>query len=818
MIFVTPSISPKGYTGRKRLGVSGTMAKDAERKHTEKAENQLLNEMEALHKRVVELEKSNSERGLIDSTLLQRKLVRSAAIEEMADGVMLVDTEGKVVYVNKAFEKLLGYKASELVGMPALDLPTYRRTRDRERAKVAFKEVLEKGSSEHIDIGAISKSGEEIAISFAASVIKDAEGIPKTLVAVMRDITRRKRAEEALRKREENFRVLVDNSMDISLITNSDMTVRYVSPSVERTLGHKPEDVVGKSALDFLSPEDVQYITANFDNFAKNPGQPVALEVRFRHKNGSWHVIDSITNNLVDDPTVRGFIVNARDITERKWADEMLRQREEYFRALIENSLDGIAIVNEDLTISYESPSAEKIIGLKPEELVGKSILDFIHPDDREKVIKTFKRLAKHPAQAVPAAIHFLHKDGSEHIMEGTANNLLDNPAVKGIVINYRDVTERQRAQEALKQREEHFRVMIENSLDDVAILDSNGDVLYQSPSIERVLGYKVDEHKGKNSFTFIHPDDKAYVIKTFTELVKKPGSMHQGELRAKHRDGSWRTLEVMARNFLNDPVVGGILANFRDITERKIAEQERVEHAAALARAEELQLSLQRIIVAQESVRRDIAQQLHGSVQNRLIILLHRLTELERKAPAGELAQEIGDLRHKLSELLDNHVRPISHRLYPSILRRGLVAALQSLGDQFETSLNIEMELDEELMRRERLNPQLISEGVRLAAYRIAEEALNNVVKHTKASKITIGLRLLTKEWLCLTVRDNAQGFEPKNVSGGRGLLMMQDYAEVGGGKCAIRSAPGEGTEVMALLPLSGPGAGHPEKTSLLG
>jgi len=818
MIFVTPSISPKGYTGRKRLGVSGTMAKDAERKHTEKAENQLLNEMEALHKRVVELEKSNSERGLIDSTLLQRKLVRSAAIEEMADGVMLVDTEGKVVYVNKAFEKLLGYKASELVGMPALDLPTYRRTRDRERAKVAFKEVLEKGSSEHIDIGAVSKSGEEIAISFAASVIKDAEGIPKTLVAVMRDITRRKRAEEALRKREENFRVLVDNSMDISLITNSDMTVRYVSPSVERTLGHKPEDVVGKSALDFLSPEDVQYITANFDNFAKNPGQPVALEVRFRHKNGSWHVIDSITNNLVDDPTVRGFIVNARDITERKWAEEMLRQREEYFRALIENSLDGIAIVNEDLTISYESPSAEKIIGLKPEELVGKSILDFIHPDDREKVIKTFKRLAKHPAQAVPAAIHFLHKDGSEHIMEGTANNLLDNPAVKGIVINYRDVTERQRAQEALKQREEHFRVMIENSLDDVAILDSNGDVLYQSPSIERVLGYKVDEHKGKNSFTFIHPDDKAYVIKTFTELVKKPGSMHQGELRAKHRDGSWRTLEVMARNFLNDPVVGGILANFRDITERKIAEQERVEHAAALARAEELQLSLQRIIVAQESVRRDIAQQLHGSVQNRLIILLHRLTELERKAPAGELAQEIGDLRHKLSELLDNHVRPISHRLYPSILRRGLVAALQSLGDQFETSLNIEMELDEELMRRERLNPQLISEGVRLAAYRIAEEALNNVVKHTKASKITIGLRLLTKEWLCLTVRDNAQGFEPKNVSGGRGLLMMQDYAEVGGGKCAIRSAPGEGTEVMALLPLSGPGAGHPEKTSLLG
>jgi signal transduction histidine kinase len=301
--------------------------------------------------------------------------------------------------------------------------------------------------------------------------------------------------------------------------------------------------------------------------------------------------------------------------------------------------------------------------------------------------------------------------------------------------------------------------------------------------------------------------------MKAFAELVKKRGATFQGEIRAQHRDGSWRTLEIMARNFLDDPIVSGILASFRDITERKIAEKERVEHAAALARAEELQLSLQRIVAVQESVRREIAQQLHGSVQNRLIILLHRLTELERTEPQGELAKEIGDLRHKLSELIDNHVRPISHRLYPSILRRGLVAALQSLGDQFETTLEIEMEMDKELMQEERTNPQLIAEQVRLAAYRIAEEALTNVVKHTKHSKVVIGLRQPSREWLCLTLRDNAQGFDLPSASGGRGIMMMQDYAEVVGGRCVIRSAPGEGTEVMALLPLAGPVAERPEK-----
>ena len=541
------------------------MAKEFDRKYVDKAKKQLVKELESLHKHVAELEKSSGGREWIDEALLKRKLVRSAAIEEMPDGVMLVDTGGKVVYVNKAFEKLLGYTSDELIGKSALELPTFRGAKDREKAREALRKVLEKGTAEHIDIGAINKSGEEIAISFAASVIRDGQGNPKTLVAVMRDITRRKWAEAILKDREENFRALIDNSMDISVITNSDLTVRYVSPSVERTLGYKPEEIIGKNALDFLSPEDAQSITRDYASFTQNPGQPVALEVRFRHKDGSWRVIDSITNNLSNDPTVMGFVINARDITERKQAEE------------------------------------------------------------------------------------------------------------------------------------------------------------------------------------------------------------------------------------------------------------ERVEHAAALARAEELQLSRQRIVNAQESVRRDIAQQLHGSVQNRLIILLHRLTELERTAPPGALAQELRDLRQKLGDLLDNHVRPISHRLYPSILRRGLVAALQSLGDQFEVSLDIEMELDEELTRRERLEPHLILEQVRLAAYRIAEESLTNVVKHTKASKITMGLRLLPEDWLCLLMRDNAQGFDMGSIPGGRGLLMMQDYAEVVGGKCIIRSAPGEGTEVTALLPLSGPGAEHPEKASFL-
>ncbi len=663
------------------------MVRELEKKYEFKTKKQLIAELETLYKRIAKLEKSGNGSGWTEEALLQRELVASATIEEMTDSVMLVDVEGKVLYINKACEKLLGYKSEDLIGKSALELPTYRSWREQEKAKKAMKEVMVKGSTGYIDMGAITKSGKEIPVSFTAFVIKDTQGNPRNMVAIMRDITERKRAEDALKEREENFRALIENSMDISVITNADQTIRYVSPSIERTLGYKPHELIGKYALDFLHPDDVKSIIDNYDTLANHPGQPVSIEVRFRHNNGSWLVIEGIANNLVDDPTVNGVIVNARDTTERK------------------------------------------------------------------------------------------------------------------------------RAEEALKQREEHFRIMIENSLDNISILDRDGHIIYQSPSIERVLGYKIDEHTNRNALEFVHPDDLQFVTESFTKLLQNPGSTYHGELRALHRDGSWRTLEVMVRNFLDDPVVAGILAHFRDITERKMAEEERIEHAAALARAEELQLSRQRMVTVQESVRRDIAHQLHGSVQNRLIILLHRLAELERMAPTEELAHELGDLRQKLVELLESQVRAISHQLYPSILRRGLIAALQSLGDQFETAIAVETELDDTLIQQERANPQLILEQVRLAAYRIAEEALTNAVKHAKASRLTIRLELSSKEWLRLTVRNNGQGFDIESTPTGQGILMMHDYAEVVGGNCTVRSAPDEGTEVIAALPLAGPGAEPPER-----
>ena len=252
---------------------------------------------------------------------------------------------------------------------------------------------------------------------------------------------------------------------------------------------------------------------------------------------------------------------------------------------------------------------------------------------------------------------------------------------------------------------------------------------------------------------------------------------------------------------------IAGRLVVFDDSTQLLNAERERGARAAAIARAEELHLSRMRVVATSESLRSKIAQNLHGSVQNKLILMLRKVKELKESTSSDEMANELDSLFHSLQNLIDDDIRPISQQLYPSILRRGLVPALQSVGDRFKSVFAVEMELEPGLVKQELLDRNLIPERSRLAAYRIAEEALTNVVKHANASKVVVALEMGPESCLRISVRDDGQGFDTETESGGMGIGTMKDYAEVVGGQCNVRSAPGRGTEVRASLPQVGPG-----------
>ena len=245
----------------------------------------------------------------------------------------------------------------------------------------------------------------------------------------------------------------------------------------------------------------------------------------------------------------------------------------------------------------------------------------------------------------------------------------------------------------------------------------------------------------------------------------------------------------------------------------RKATEEALLRQGVALARAEELQRSRQRLLAAQERVRRDIAAQLHDGVQERLLILKGNLQQLLKgTSSASETTRLLSEVIGGLDQVIEQQVGVLSRQLYPLTLSQGLVPTFLSLGDQFKAGPAVEVELDEELVRREKAGRDSVPEQVKLAVYRIAEEALTNVVKYAKAGKATVRLDASREGWLRLAVRDDGQGFDAKGSPGGLGMATMQDYADAVGGECVVHSAPGMGTEVTAMLPLSRPGAKHPE------
>jgi signal transduction histidine kinase len=199
--------------------------------------------------------------------------------------------------------------------------------------------------------------------------------------------------------------------------------------------------------------------------------------------------------------------------------------------------------------------------------------------------------------------------------------------------------------------------------------------------------------------------------------------------------------------------------------------------------------------------------------VQEKLLMLKANLQEiLKGTSPASEATRILSGVIDGLGQVIERQVDVLSRQLYPPTLSHGLVPTFLSFGDQFKAGPAVEIELDEELMRREKADLDWVPEQVKLAVYRIAEEALTNVVKHAKASKVTVRLNASGEGLLRLTVQDDGQGFDAQSASGGLGVATMQDYADAVGGQCAVHSTPGVGTEVTAVLPISRPVAGHPE------
>ena len=356
----------------------------------------------------------------------------------------------------------------------------------------------------------------------------------------------------------------------------------FVNPSAAQMLGYRPDELLGERMHQLVhhtrsdgSPYPVEECPI-YQAFEENRGTRVDSEVLWR-RDETPIPVEYSSYPIVRNGVVEGAIVTFIDITERRRVEEKLKESEERFRLLAENAKDIIYRYRLKPTPGFEyvSPSATPIVGYTPEEHYSDPELGLklVHPDDTH-ILEAFLRSPESADRVL--TLRWISKDGRVLWTEQQITLFHDDQgeltAIEGIG---RNITERKEVEEALRQSEERFRSLVHNASDIIVILEADGTIRYVSPAIERVLGLQPEDVVGKNAVAFVDPLDRNEAIRIFAEAKKEPGIRPPVEFRLRHENGNWRHLEINRSNLLDDPAVGGIVFNLRDVTERKVAEEQ---------------------------------------------------------------------------------------------------------------------------------------------------------------------------------------------------------------------------------------------------
>src|SRR5215216_6095073 len=270
----------------------------------------------------------------------------------------------------------------------------------------------------------------------------------------------RARLYSRVRYSEGRYRTLTQNSSDLVTLMEATGIVRYQSPAIERMFGYSSEELLGKNAFDYVHPDDLQRVVMAFAEIVKNPGRVPSAEYRFRHKDGSWRWLESVGTNLTEEPGVGSYVINSRDITKRKEAEERLREAEERYRTLVEQipAVTYIDPVDDPETSLYTSPQIEQILGYTPEEWRTQKLWPTrLHPDDRERILAADARFEAGGGEPFSEEYRLLARDGSVVWVREEAVLLKDEAGEplywQGV---FYDLTERKALEERLEHRAFH--------------------------------------------------------------------------------------------------------------------------------------------------------------------------------------------------------------------------------------------------------------------------------------------------------------------------------------------------------------------------
>jgi len=370
-------------------------------------------------------------------------------------------------------------------------------------------------------------------------LIEQLESLRQEVAELKQEKAEHKQAEETLQGSEERFRALVENSSDIIQVVDEEGVIRYVSPSIQRILGYKREEVIGRLSVDFVHPDDLPIVAKGFEQVLQKPNVPVITECRCKHKDGTWRVIEGTGINRLDYPSVNGFISNMHDITERKKVEEALRESEEFNSSLLSNSPNPILVLNPDTSVRYVNPALEKLTGFSSSELVGTKAPHLWWTE--ETLQKTTEDLREGMRKGIQKFEElFQKKDGQQFWAEVTGILVKQNGELKYYIAAWVDITERKRAEEQL---ERSFTDLAETVSRAMSSRDPyTADHQNKVAELARLVGKKMglDKHRLEGLYigALLHDIGK---ISTPESILSKPGKLAEEEwalIRAHAKQG----------------------------------------------------------------------------------------------------------------------------------------------------------------------------------------------------------------------------------------------------------------------------------------
>lgn len=518
-------------------------------------------------------EKKESEAKLVESI---KKLEFIASAVNI--GFWEYDYETKSIFRSEKWAEMLGYKPEEILPTRDFWLNLIHPDDKQETEKLVCEIDNGQTNSYQIIHRLRCKNGDYKWIFNYGKVTEYfKDGFPRISSGIHIDIDEKIRIEEKLKTTEEKFSAIIDGLSDIVSFLNAEGKYEYVTPSFTKKLGYHRDEVIGKSAFDFIHLDDLELVKNEFFKSLNGIDNEIPIVFRVRKKDNGYIYVEAVSTNLFDNPAVNGLIVFGRDVTERISSDLKLKESEERFSKAFISSPVALALTNLDTGEYIDvNESWEKVFGYLKNEVIGRTSLEigiYNNLEERNKVVSLIKQ-----KNGIRNYEVLFKKKSGEIIYAFWSAEIIKINESELLLSSIYDFTRQKEYERKILASEERFKSIIQGLNDMIIIVNIDGKLNYISSAVTKTLGYSEEEMIGKSPIEFIHPDDAEYATKALEEVFELTDKGSTNIYRAKCKDGSFIYMESCGINMLNNEYVQGVVVFGKNITEQIISQKNLIE------------------------------------------------------------------------------------------------------------------------------------------------------------------------------------------------------------------------------------------------